>query len=392
MSHWTILIYANGNNELEPEMYESMLDCEKVSSNCDVNVIIQLARADRKIAEIMRPDETFSKENNSWTGVRRYYIGKSNSQLIQDLGKINMAHPNTLYEFIKWGIETYPSEHYMVVLAGHGISFVGNLLDLTFDTPYIMGIPEMCQAIDLVGSYMDIKIDILVLDMCNMNSIEILYEFGKNKINAVSNILTYIGEGPFKGLPYNILIELVQNCSNFHNIKKLIKEIINTLNLDTIAFEINNEKLESIKDKFSNLAFCYLSNNYKYNLHYTSIFTKNYPIYPWYNVINELSQCLISIIIHQKICSNNKKSLIKVTCEGLGNLITIYGKLAFTKNNHWMNLLSGKKIDDELINNTEIYFKPMKLSKDINLYSILAMNPNLTIEQARSIINKIFSN
>lgn len=62
MSNWTILIYANGNNELEPEMYESMLDCEKVSPDCDVNVIIQLARADRKIAEIMRPDEVFTKE------------------------------------------------------------------------------------------------------------------------------------------------------------------------------------------------------------------------------------------------------------------------------------------------------------------------------------------
>ena len=257
MSNWTILIYANGNNELEPEMYESMLDCEKVSPDCDVNVIIQLARADRKIAEIMRPDEVFTKEkNDSWVGARRYYIGKSNLQLIQDIGKINMAHPETLYEFIKWGIEAYPSEHYMVVLAGHGISFVGTLMDLTFETPYIMGIPEMCRAIELVKNHIDIKIDILVLDMCNMNSIEILYEFGKNKINMVSNILTYIGEGPFKGLPYNTLIELVQNYSDSHNINKLIIEIISTLNLDTIAFEINHEKLESIKNKFNNLAYC----------------------------------------------------------------------------------------------------------------------------------------
>lgn len=26
---WTILIYANGNNELEPEIWESKLDAEK---------------------------------------------------------------------------------------------------------------------------------------------------------------------------------------------------------------------------------------------------------------------------------------------------------------------------------------------------------------------------
>lgn len=390
LSNWTILIYANGNNELEPEIYESLLNCEKVGSNDDVKVIMQIGRANRKIAEIMRPNEIFTKESEQWSGVRRYYISKSNSRLIQDLGKINMADPNNLYEFIKWGMESYPSQHYMVALGGHGISFVGNTTDLTQEIPYMMGTPEMCKAIDLIKDSMDVKIDILVLDMCYMNSIEIIYEFGKSKNNVVSNILTYIGEGPFKGLPYDTIIELIQNCSDFNNVEKILKDMINMLNLDTIAFQINHENLESIKSKFSKLAYCYLINKDEYKLNPFHLFTKTNPNYPWYNLINELNESLTSIIIHHKDNSNNKESLIKVICEELGSLINIYSKLAFTKNNYWINLLSNKKIGDKVNYYNNIDLKPMKLSKEGILYSILTTNPTLSIEKAESIINEIF--
>jgi len=390
LSNWTILIYANGNNELEPEIYESLINCEKVGSNDDVNVIMQIGRANRKIAEIMRPNEIFTEESEQWSGVRRYYISKSNSRLIQDLGKINMADPNNLYDFIKWGMESYPSEHYMVALGGHGISFVGNTTDLTQEVPYMMGTPEMCKAIDLIKNSMDVKIDILVLDMCYMNSIEIIYEFGKSKNNVVSNILTYIGEGPFKGLPYDTIIELIQNYSDFNNIEKILEDVINILNLDTIAFQINHENLESIKNRFSNLAYCYLINKDKYKLNPFHLFTKTNPNYPWYNIINELNESLASIIIHHKNNSNNKESLIKVICEELGSLINIYSKLAFIKNNYWINLLSNKKIGDKVNYYDNFDLKPMKLSKEGILYSILTTNPTLSIEKAESIINEIF--
>ncbi|MEG0371048.1 MAG: hypothetical protein RR645_02010 [Clostridium sp.] len=61
---------------MEPEMYESMLSCKKLSSNDNVNVIIQLSRADKRIAELMRPNETFTNYHDNWTGTRRFYISK----------------------------------------------------------------------------------------------------------------------------------------------------------------------------------------------------------------------------------------------------------------------------------------------------------------------------
>ena len=391
MKDWTILIYANGNNEMEPEMHRSMLDCEKIGSSVNVNVIMQLARADRQIAEIMRPNKKFPKEDNKWIGVRRYYISKSTSILIDDIGKVNMAHPNTLYQFIKWGIENYPATHYMVILSGHGISFIGNMTDLTYEVPYIMGTPEMCKAIELIHENTNEKIDILVLDMCYMNSIEIIYEHGKSPVNGVKTILTYIGEGPFQGLPYDTLISIVQKCYSLDNLKQLIKEIIDNLNIDIIAFEVNHDKLEIIKTEFNDLAYCYLKNSDNYKIDSFSIFNKNDPAYPWYDLIEHLNKSLTSIIIHYKDVSNKEKSLIKVISEDLGSLINIYSKLAFAKDNYWTYLLCDKNIYDKLIPSVQIDFKPMKLAKESILYSILSTNPNISNEEARLILNEMLT-
>lgn len=391
MKDWTILIYANGNNEMEPEMYESMISCEKIGSNDNVDIIVQLARADRQIAQIMRPNKKLPKEVDKWTGVKRYYISKSNSKLVDNLGKVNMAHPNSLYEFIKWGIENYPATHYMIILSGHGISFVGNMTDLTYDVPYIMGTPEMCKAIELIHKNIGIEIDILVLDMCYMNSIEIIYEFGKNENNGVRNILTYIGEGPFEGLSYDTLISIVQKNSKFHDEIKILKEIIDNLNLDTIAFEVNHNKLENIKNKFNELAYCYLNNNDKNKIHTFDLLTKNDSIYPWHNILEELKQTLTSIIIYHKEVTNKEKSLIKVIFENIGYLIKLYYKLAFAKDNYWTKLLCDKKIYNKLTPYAQVDFKPMKLSKESILYSILANNPNISNEEAKLILNKMLS-
>ena len=48
---WTILIYADGNNELEPEIWRSKIDAEKIGSSDTVNVIMQIARESNKLVK-----------------------------------------------------------------------------------------------------------------------------------------------------------------------------------------------------------------------------------------------------------------------------------------------------------------------------------------------------
>ncbi|QHI72694.1 hypothetical protein [Aminipila terrae] len=114
---WTILIYADGNNELEPEIRQSLLALEKAESNPNVHVVIQISRAEHKLVQLIRHDMDI-KNNNSWSGVRRYFVSKGKLHLTGNLKKVNMADPKQLCHFIKWGMASYPAKRYMLLLGG----------------------------------------------------------------------------------------------------------------------------------------------------------------------------------------------------------------------------------------------------------------------------------
>ena len=146
---WTLLI-TNGNNELEPEMWPAKLDAEKASSSHNVNVIMQIGRENRQFIRILRPMDMLPDADERWVGARRYYIKKNQSDFINDLGNINMAYPWSLYDFIKWGMENYPARHYMLILGGHALQFVGMMTDYSQNIPSVMGLPEMAKALNLL--------------------------------------------------------------------------------------------------------------------------------------------------------------------------------------------------------------------------------------------------
>jgi hypothetical protein len=181
--NWTILIYTDGNNELEPEMWKNKLNVEKIGSDDRVHVVMQIGREARGLVKKIRPFDYLPPCKENWTGVRRYSFVNGKSVLLEDLGKINMADPMCLYDFIKWGIESFPSQHYMLILGGgHGFQYVGTLMDYSQNIPYLMGIPEMCTIFDMIYEESKVNIDLLIIDTCHFNSVEVLYELGKIKI------------------------------------------------------------------------------------------------------------------------------------------------------------------------------------------------------------------
>lgn len=357
---WTILIYANGNNDMEPEMYRAMKDLEKVGCGSNVNVVLQIGRATRELSKNMRPLENIPLNDHNWTGVRRYFVKKNNLILNEEMGKINMADPNTLYEFIKYGITHYRAKHYMLILSGHGISFIGGLTDLSYIKTYVMGLPEMAKAINMVKKKLNCEIDILVLDMCFMNFIETIYEFGCEDEHTVKNILTYIGRGPFSGLPYDKLILLVKEYNYKNDIKSFLRYLIQNLDFDLIAYEVNNKKLTQIKSTLSNIATVYLSNEDEQRVNLIDLIKNS----------KELNNQLSDIIVSYRRIYVLNENLISIITEKLGKLTNIYCKLSFAKNNMWTHLLSDEDIEKYL--NTEIILKPMVVSRQAarRLFSI----------------------
>ncbi|MCK4856800.1 MAG: T9SS type A sorting domain-containing protein [candidate division Zixibacteria bacterium] len=120
---WTIMVYMGADNNLEPYAIDDLNEMEQVGSGADFNVVVQIDRA---------PGYDYS--NGNWQTTRRYYVTKDsdnqtiNSDLIADLGELNMGHPQTLTDFVDWATTNYPANKYFLILWDHGSGWHKNLV------------------------------------------------------------------------------------------------------------------------------------------------------------------------------------------------------------------------------------------------------------------------
>jgi hypothetical protein len=396
---WTILIFANGNNELEPDIWKSKIDAEKIGSNSNTNVVMQIGRESRELINIIRPTAQLSSDDEEWTGVRRYYIQTPSSKLISSLGKVNMSDPHTLYKFITWGIENYPAKHFMLVLSGHGYSVIAAMPDLSQDMPYMMGVPQMCRVLNMVQKYTGVKIDILALDMCYMNTIETLFEIGKKQDSSIKYVVTHIKRAPLEGLPYDSVIGSINETSKNSNIKEVIKNLIDNANLDLVAIEMNHSKLKKIKGLLNNLGYSYLTNEkYKQISPYKFLYDLDEND-DCYKQVTELQKSLRELIVYSKNIRYTDRDLININTfrapdsgDGLNLFMLIYYSLSFNKNNYWFQVLMGKSIKEDMEFNmygTDIALEPTVIHPAMLESSIGFMNPSIDDKQVEIIFDKL---
>jgi hypothetical protein len=122
---WTILLYQDADDEvLEKDVFTDFNEAERIGSTDHVQIVSQLDRF----------KGAFRGDGN-WTGARRYYVtqdddlGRINSKLMADLGEVNMADPAVLVDFATWAIQTFPADHYVLILSDHGMGWPGGWTD-----------------------------------------------------------------------------------------------------------------------------------------------------------------------------------------------------------------------------------------------------------------------
>ena len=159
MKDWTVLCYFNGNCDLQSDMEADMKELESVGSDENINFVAQMSYGDKdgdaKRILLKKP---------SWMGM------KKNSEVKANIPKANMSHPQTLKDFLSWGMKEYPAKHYMVVLSGHGSGFIGSLPD--DNSGDMMLTPELKSAVDTAAKETGRKIDVLGFDSCLMANAE----------------------------------------------------------------------------------------------------------------------------------------------------------------------------------------------------------------------------
>ena len=115
---WTVLLYMNGANDLEEYGTLNINQMEKYGSDKNVTFVAQFKR----IHSTEWWDDT---GDGDWSGARRFVVRQDNnssvgSPIVSSRADIDMGNPQTLKEFIAWGVQTFPAEHYAIVLWNHG--------------------------------------------------------------------------------------------------------------------------------------------------------------------------------------------------------------------------------------------------------------------------------
>lgn len=374
---WTVIMYLNGSNEMAIEMENTFKQLCKINKS-NVNIVIQLSKAPIDLVRTIRQDDSSYAEN--WTGTRRYSIINGKLEIVQSNEYINMADYRNLYDFIKWAANKFPAKRYMVSISGHGF-IVASLSDLCGKEPYIMGMYEMCTAINNLKNIIDI--DILILDICNMNTIELIYELGKEKVNVVKYIMTYINNGPLEGMDYNYIIQKIDDEPT----NLILKNIVNKSKQNLVAIEVKHGKLEKIKELSNKLAYYWLLNNEeKATKEEIKLYNDIYKKVD--KVINQLILCAQNI--------EQRKRLIHLIfyneyqIEDVESFVRFYYKLAFTKNNYCSNLM-GRKSYTEKTNMKNSKIEQEILDKrDIEFFISNFNGDSITYEEVKNIANNLY--
>ncbi|MDP7421845.1 MAG: clostripain-related cysteine peptidase, partial [bacterium] len=177
---WTIMVFINGDNNLEGAGIDDINEMEKVGSTEDVNILVQFDRA-----------PGFSYSDGDWTSTRRFYINKDNdpykinSEMLRDLGEVDTGDYHSLVDFARWGMAEYPAEKLLLVVWNHGAGwkkkaeepiFKGISYDDTSGNH--MTTQDIEKALQEIVALRDgQKIDLLGMDACLMQMVEVSYQF-----------------------------------------------------------------------------------------------------------------------------------------------------------------------------------------------------------------------
>ncbi len=211
---WTFLVYMAGDNNLDGAALRDIAEMARAGSTKDVNILVQLDRIEDK-------------------RTRRFRItqgGGFKKDCIETFSEANTGDPQILYDFVKWAAANYPADRYALILWNHGSGWWEDAKSRAagpaekkprrrlFRQPARDPIPQehrsICyddtsdgDALDnrelrivLAGicALLGRKIDLLGMDACLMNMVEVAYQL-RESVNVIvgSEI-----EEPFDGWPY----------------------------------------------------------------------------------------------------------------------------------------------------------------------------------------------
>ena len=188
---WTVMVYVNAKNNLETYGLKDVNEMEMVGSTPEVNIVAELGRING-----------YATNDGDWKGSRRYLVQKDsdlnkiNSPVVMEILKSDMGNWQNLVEFVKWSQARYPAQRYALVVWNHGSGWNksgeadGKGISYDDETGSHITTGQLKQVLAATG-----KMDILAMDACLMQMIEVAYEVRTGADYIVASEETEPGDG-----------------------------------------------------------------------------------------------------------------------------------------------------------------------------------------------------
>jgi len=168
---WTILGYFNGNNDQDKEavngdtlsyVIQDALEMEQVGSTQDVRIIVMLG--------------SFKTEGKCYYYLIKKHLDEPSdldsirSEVLDSLDEEDMSDPLTLRDFIRYGVEHYPADYYLLIINDHGEGWKGVCYDQQNGDGRMMSLPELSSAL---SGY---NFKIIIFGASSMSMAEVAYQ------------------------------------------------------------------------------------------------------------------------------------------------------------------------------------------------------------------------
>jgi hypothetical protein len=181
---WTVMVYADADDEiLEEDMVFDLNEAETVGSTDQVNVVWQLDRYAGGYAG-----------DGDWSTARRYLVSQDSdlysigSQMLADIGEVDMSDPQTLYDFTTWAIDAYPAEHYVLILSNHGSGWAGGWTDADSKQGGNLSMQQIDNTLGTIVSDTGIgAFELVGFDACLMAQVEVMSALAPHARYAVAS-------------------------------------------------------------------------------------------------------------------------------------------------------------------------------------------------------------
>lgn len=199
---WTIMVYISGDNNLSSYGLNDLNEMEGAINGVSSNVIVLIDEDGDQNTKAYEVEYDSNGPTNSTIVSTNIPLNNINSSWGDEL---NLGDGQTLTDFASWTMNSYPANHYALILWDHGSGWLKSALvdeqiiksvcwdDFNGDH---LEIDELRNSIiDIYNNTNNTIIDLLGMDACLMAMLEVYYQFYNYADVGVASEETEPGDG-----------------------------------------------------------------------------------------------------------------------------------------------------------------------------------------------------